>query len=179
MTLLRDLVICNSSGVPDGTANGQYLRWNAASGVWEAQTVPTLPTGTQNKQYLRWNATASAWELINVIPVGDVDTAGATITVGRIHTQADAVLQSPGVPAVINLPNYANGLFVLTLLRTTHTNTGVYAWSTNAPTDTPYMDAVRAIAGSISVGITNSPMSISWTNSYSLPTWFRYALLVF
>lgn len=43
MTLLRDLVICNSSGVPDGTADGQYLRWNASTGEWQEQTVTAFP----------------------------------------------------------------------------------------------------------------------------------------
>jgi hypothetical protein len=43
MTLLRDLVICNSSGVPDGTADGQYLRWNDSAGEWQEQTVTAFP----------------------------------------------------------------------------------------------------------------------------------------
>jgi hypothetical protein len=99
MTLLRDLVICNSSGVPDGTADGQYLRWNASTGEWQ---------------------------LVNVIPVGDVDLTG-DVSIGGTLSVAERISSPKGVTtdgrainmglltwyAMQPLPNYTIGIFIL------------------------------------------------------------------
>jgi hypothetical protein len=66
MTLLRDLIVCNSSGVPDGTADGQYLRWNASTGEWQEQTVTFPPASHTHSFYECATGFREAVEPINL-----------------------------------------------------------------------------------------------------------------
>jgi hypothetical protein len=101
MTLLRDLVICNSSGVPDGTADGQYLRWNASTGEWQEQTVTAFPPAGHTHSFhecatgfreavepinlqrsMNWPDYGGGWQGLTAWRYG-VQTSGASASVAK------------------------------------------------------------------------------------------------
>jgi hypothetical protein len=91
-------VLSGGAGVPDGSADGQFLLWNAAAGEWQAQSITPADIGAAAAAHThQWADIAS----VGSLATGFAADGGVYVNSGTTEDIADMQSYSGGVLLLI------------------------------------------------------------------------------